>query len=153
MWIAFSLVSWRKKTRYQGFPYLLKAFFHPFVLTMTASAKSVYFFGLYLYGVAVPLVFFPNHLLRLMGIAETNEVWIRILGVLVGLIGFYYHRNGIAENRIFFKLTVPARIAVLVSFVLFVALKMASPMLIGFGVVDALGAFWTWRTLQAERRQ
>jgi ABC-type nickel/cobalt efflux system permease component RcnA len=120
---------------------------------MTAPAKSVCYFGFYLYGVAIMLVFFPNVLLRLMGMPETTEVWIRIVGVLAGLIGFYYHRNGIAENRLFFKLTVPARIAVLVSFILFVVLKMASPMLIGFGLVDVLGAFWTWRTLQAEQQQ
>lgn len=119
---------------------------------MTASAKSVYFFGLYLYGVAVTLVFFPNVLLRLMGIPETTEVWIRILGMLVGLIGFYYHRNGAANNHSFFPLTIPARITVLVAFVIFAVLEMVSPRLIIFGVVDLLGALWTWRALKQERK-
>lgn len=119
---------------------------------MTASAKSVCYFGFYLYVVAITLIFFPNHLLRIMGMPETTEVWIRVLGVLVGLIGFYYHRNGAANNRFFFPLTIPARITVLVSFVAFAALKMVSPMLIGFGVVDFLGALWTWWALKQEQK-
>jgi hypothetical protein len=115
---------------------------------MTASARSVCYFGFYLYGVGITLIFIPNVLLRSMGMPETNEVWIRIVGVLAGIIGFYYHRNGVANNRPFFALTVPARVAVLVSFVLFALLKLVSPMLIVFGVVDLLGAIWTWRTLK-----
>jgi hypothetical protein len=117
---------------------------------MTTAAKSVCYFGFYLYGVAIVLVFFPNLLLGIMGMPETTEVWIRILGLLTGIIGYYYHRNGIAENRIFFPFTVHARVLVFLSFVVFVALKMASPALIVFGVVDLLGAVWTWRTLRRE---
>lgn len=117
---------------------------------MTASAKSVCYFGFYLYVVAITLVFFPNLLLRLMGIPETTEVWIRVLGILVGIIGFYYHRSGVTNNRAFFPLTVPARAIVLVSFIAFAALQMVSPMLILFGVVDLLGALWTWRALKQE---
>jgi hypothetical protein len=117
---------------------------------MTAAAKSVCYFGFYLYGVAIVLIFFPNLLLGMMGMPETTEVWIRILGLLTGIIGYYYHRNGTANNRIFFPFTVHARVVVFLSFVVFVALKMASPMLIGFGVVDLLGAVWTWRALRRE---
>ena len=115
---------------------------------MTLAAKTVCYFGYYLYGVAITLVFFPNMLLRILGIPETTEVWIRILGVLVGIIGYYYHRNGAADNRLFFPLTVHARVVVFLSFVVFALLKMASPVLIGFGVVDLLGAIWTWQALK-----
>jgi hypothetical protein len=61
---------------------------------MTAAAKSVYYFGIYLYLVSATLIFVPNILLGTLGIPEINEVWIRALGVLAGLIGFYFHRTG-----------------------------------------------------------
>jgi hypothetical protein len=115
---------------------------------MDAASRSVCYFGFYLYGVALTLIFFPNVLLRLLGIPETDEVWIRIVGLLAGIIGYYYHRNGAAGNRFFFPLTVHARVLVFVVFGIFALLKMASPVLIGFGVVDLLGAIWTWQALK-----
>lgn len=118
---------------------------------MTPAAKTVCYFGYYLYGVSITLVFFPNLLLRVLGIPETTEVWIRILGVLVGIIGYYYHRNGAANNRSFFPFTVHARVVVFLSLAAFVLLKMAGPMLIVFGVVDLLAALWTLRALRREK--
>lgn len=115
---------------------------------MTAAAKSVYYFGWYLYVVGATLIFIPNMLLGLLGIPQTNEVWIRVLGVIVGLLGFYYHRCGAANNAQFFRLTVPARAFVFLAFVVFAVLKMASPMLIGFGVIDLAAAIWTYRALK-----
>ena len=47
---------------------------------MTPAAKSVYYFGFYLYLVGATLIFIPNFLLKTMGIPETNEVWIRVVG-------------------------------------------------------------------------
>lgn len=129
----------------------LKGLYDMKTIAMTPAARTVCYFGFYLYVVSVTLVFFPNLLLRILGIPETTEVWIRIVGVLVGLIGYYYHRNGAADNRLFFPLTVQARILVFLSFMVFVLLKMASPMLIGFGVIDLLGALWTWTALGRER--
>jgi len=115
---------------------------------MSPAAKSVYYFGFYLYLVSLTLVFFPNILLGVLHIPETNEVWIRVLGVLVGLIGFYYHRSGAKNISAFFPLTVPTRTVVLLSFIVFVVLKMASPVLIGFGAVDFAGALWTMMALK-----
>jgi hypothetical protein len=115
---------------------------------MSPAAKSVYYFGFYLYLVSITLVFFPNILLSALHIPETNEVWIRVLGVLVGLIGFYYHRSGAKNISAFFPLTIPTRVVVLIAFILFAVLKMASPMLVGFGVVDFAGAMWTMTALK-----
>ena len=115
---------------------------------MTAASKSVFYFGLYLYVVGATLIFIPNILLGILGMPQTNEVWIRVLGVIVGLLGFYYHQCGAAGNLFFVKLTIPARIVVFLAFVVFVVLKMASPMLIGFGVIDLAAAIWTHQALK-----
>lgn len=115
---------------------------------MTAAAKSVYYFGFYLYVVGLTLIFIPNFFLKAVQIPETNEVWIRVVGLLAFIIGFYYHRSGAANTTSFFKLTVPARVLVCIAFTVFVLLKYVSPMLIGFGVIDLLGAAWTWTALK-----
>jgi hypothetical protein len=115
---------------------------------MSAAAKSVYYFGFYLYLVGLTLIFFPNFLLGLVQIPATNEVWIRIVGVLVFCLGYYYHRNGEANDLQFCRTTVPTRCFVFVCFVTFVLRGYVSPMLIGFGVIDLLGAAWTWSALR-----
>jgi hypothetical protein len=50
----------------------------------------------------------------------------------------------------FFRFTVHARAPVIVFVVAFVAFGLAQPMMIGFGVVDLLGAIWTALALRSE---
>ena len=115
---------------------------------MTPAAKSVYYFGFYLYLVGATLIFIPNLFLSTLGIPETNEVWIRVLGVIVALIGFYYHQAGAKNISVFLPLTIPTRITVFIAFIILVILKMASPILIGIGGIDLAGAIWTFMALK-----
>lgn len=115
---------------------------------MTAAAKSVFYFGLYLYVVGITLLFAPNFLLSTLQIATTTEVWIRVLGILTLAIGFYYHQTGSKNIAAFFPFTVVVRVFVFLSFVVFVLLKYAAPSLILIGSVDLLGAAWTWWALK-----
>lgn len=115
---------------------------------MTAAAKSVYYFGFYLYLVGATLIFLPNLFLSTLGLPETTEVWIRVLGVIVVLLGFYYHQTGARNISAFFPLTIPTRITVFVAFIVFVLLKMTSPILIGIGAIDLAGAIWTFMALK-----
>jgi len=120
---------------------------------MSAASRSVTWFGFYLYLVGLTLLFFPNVLLSLVQIPETQEVWIRVVGVLALCIGFYYHMCGSKNDLYFVKLTVPVRVFVCICFVIFVLLKLVSPMLIGFGVIDLIGAIWTWSALREFRNR
>jgi len=115
---------------------------------MTPAGRSVCYFGFYLYAVGLTLIAVPNSFLHTLQLPETNEVWIRIVGVLAFCLGFYYHRTGIQNNVSFFKLTVPARILVFIAFTFFVLLKYVSPILVGIGAVDLLGATWTYYALK-----
>ncbi len=115
---------------------------------MTAAAKSVYYFGFYLYVTGITLVAAPNFLLTTLQLPNTNEVWIRVVGVLALCIGYYYHRAGAGNIHAFFKHTIPTRIFVFLSFTAFVLLNYVSPMLILFGAVDFAGALWTWWALK-----
>lgn len=115
---------------------------------MTAAARSVYYFGFYLYVMGITLIAVPNFFLRTLQLPETIEVWIRILGVVAFGLGYYYHRMAVQNMTAFFKLTVHVRTFVFLSFVAFVLLKYTSPILIGIGAIDLLGAIWTMTTLK-----
>ena len=118
---------------------------------MTAAAKSVCYFGFYLYATGLLLIVAPNFLLSTLQIPPTNEVWIRVVGVLAFCIGYYYHRAGAGNIHAFFKHTIPTRVFVFIAFFIFVLLNYVSPLLIVFGAADLAGATWTWMTLRKEK--
>jgi hypothetical protein len=119
---------------------------------LRSPAVSVRVFGLYLLGLALLLMTIPNTLLAIFGIANTQEYWIRVVGMLAGLIGFLYTRYAPHGDRTFFGLTVQTRASVIVFFLAFVLFASAPWQLLLFGAVDLIGAGWTWWTLAASRR-
>jgi hypothetical protein len=120
---------------------------------MSKSAHSVFLFGWYLGMLGLILVTVPNILLGVFQLPTTNEVWIRVVGVLVILLCFYYTQTARKEIKDFFQWTVYARCAVCLFFIAFVLLKYVSPVLILFGTVDLMGAIWTSFALRSERNQ
>lgn len=118
---------------------------------MSRSAVSVLVFAVYLFLLGVTLLVAPNLLLRLFGFPETAEVWIRVVGMLVTVLGFYYLQASRHELTAFLRATVYGRFSVLAFFVAFVLLGLAPAVLILFGVIDAAGATWTAACLRAER--
>jgi hypothetical protein len=116
---------------------------------MSKAARSVFAFSIYLFGLGLVLVAVPNFLLALFGLPETHEVWIRVVGMLVLILGYYYCRAARGELTSFFRWTVHGRFAVLVFFLAFVALGWAPPILILFGVIDAIAATWTAQALRS----
>ena len=118
---------------------------------MSKSAKSMFVFGLYLLVLGAILVLIPNALLRLFFFPPTTEVWVRVVGMLVFLLGFYYFQVGRNEVKRFFQWSVYARISVLFFFIGFVIADLAPPVLILFGIVDAAAAIWTQVCLRSEK--
>ncbi len=57
---------------------------------MSNSARSVLVFGIYLAVLGLVLLTVPNFLLVVFTLPSTNEVWIRVVGMLVLFLGFYY---------------------------------------------------------------
>lgn len=117
---------------------------------MSKAATSVFAFGAYLGGLSLILLFQPNFLLSLFGIAETEEVWIRVVGMLILILAVYYTQMAREEHTNFFWLTVYLRSAVIIFFSAFTLLGMVSPMLILFGAADFAGALWTWSALRSK---
>lgn len=118
---------------------------------MSNSARSVFVFGLYLVVLGIILLVAPNILLGMFSLPDTTEVWIRVTGMLVLFLGFYYTQAARQEMTSFFRWTVYVRSTVIVFFAAFVLLDFASPPLILFGAVDLLGAIWTGLTLRSAK--
>jgi len=115
---------------------------------MSRAAKSLFVFAIYLCALGLCLLLIPNLLLRLFGVPPTNEVWIRLNGMFVLCLSFYYARAARAELTDLIRWTVWARVAVIFYFVSFVLLVSATKWLLLFGVIDLLAAAWTWRALK-----
>ena len=110
---------------------------------MSTAGKSLFAYGVYLLLNAAGLLFSPNILLSLFGLPGTSEPWIRMLGLVVGEIGFYFvfaARKGITA---FYPATVVARYAAALVFAGLVVTGAGPWQLLIFAAVDLLAAAWT----------
>lgn len=117
---------------------------------MSAAGLSVFVFGIYLIVNGLGFTFIPNTLLGLFGMAATTEPWIRVLGWVLVILGYYYTQTGRNNIYQFFIWTVYARFSVMVMFLLFYLLGWAPATLLIFGAIDLLGAIWTFLALRSK---
>ena len=115
---------------------------------MSPAARSVFVFGLYLAGLGGALMLVPNLVLAPFGFPPTSEVWLRVAGSLVAIIGFFFLVAARHELTPFFRATLFARSFLFVSLSGFVLAGLAPAQLILFGVIDLLGALWTFFALR-----
>jgi hypothetical protein len=116
---------------------------------MSKAARSVHVFGMYLIVAGTGFVLVPNLVLSTLGMPTTTEVWIRVLGIVVTILGVYYVVAARSEATAYFRASVWLRAAFLVATLALVALGLAPAPIIGFGIVDLLGAVWTALSLRA----
>lgn len=117
---------------------------------MSQAAKSLFVFGVYVCGLGLLLLLAPNLLLRLFGLPPTNEIWIRVNGMFVLCLSFYYVQAARHELTNFIRWTIWGRGAVILYFAAFVLLVSAPKALLLFGLVDLLSAIWTWLALKKD---
>ena len=117
---------------------------------MSNSAKSVFFFGLYVALLGFLLIFFPNPLLRLVNVPATQEVWIHLAGMLLLFVGFFYAMAGRTNFVPFFRWTLVTRGVGAIFVAGFVLAGLISPVIILFWLGDLAGALWTFCALRQE---
>jgi hypothetical protein len=117
---------------------------------MSRAAVSVCVLSIYLYIMGLVLVITPDTLVRIFKFPEPDGLWIRVAGMLVIILGFYYSHAARAELRAFFVWTVIARTSVLLFFIAFVIAGLAPPALVLFGVIDFAAAMWTFFAMRSE---
>ena len=117
---------------------------------MSRAAKTLFVFGIYLCGLGLFLLLFPNILLRFFGAPPTNEVWIRINAMFIICLAFFYVQAARHGLTLFIRWTVWARVAVIFYLMTFVILLGAPKALLLFGLIDLLSAAWTFMALNRD---
>ena len=117
---------------------------------MSKSAKSVLIYGIYLAINGLMLLLIPNVLISSLGIESTNEVWIRLSGILLMAIAVYYIIGAKYEIIVILKATAFIRVSIILFFTAFVLLDLVSPNIIIISLIDFLGGFWTFVMLKKE---
>lgn len=121
--------------------------------SLSRAAVSVLAFATYLGLVGLWLVLAPDTLLGWFGFEPPEGVWVRVVGMLMLILAFYYTLAARHELTRLLQWTVYARASVILFFAGFVTIGAAEPVLLLFGVIDLLAATWTHLALRADRRE
>lgn len=119
---------------------------------MHPATPSIRYFGMYVVLTGAALVAAPGMLMSPLGIAPPTEIWVRVLGVLALVVGYYYLACARGEAVAFYRATVAGRLGFAGLIVLLVILYSAPVQLVLFGLADVAGAIWTSRGLRRSAR-
>jgi len=117
---------------------------------MKSAVLSIKVFGTYVVVTGLGLMLIPNLWLAPLGFPPTDEIWVRVLGLVVGVLGFYYWACALANARSFFVASVYGRCIFCAGCIGLVLLASAPWQIVIFGVVDVAGAAWTKLALENE---
>jgi len=117
------------------------------------SSLSMLVFAVYMGILCVALLLIPAPFVMFFGFERPDPLWIRILGIILGILTFYYAMAIREEAFQFYRWTSIARLVLLPSFLVFVLFDIAPPILIVFGTFETGCAVWTGLALRRERRQ
>lgn len=117
---------------------------------MTAAARSILVYAIYVFGLGATLLLIPNVPLPIVGLPEAADVWIRVAGMTVIFLAIYFYVAARNEYREIFKASVPIRFAVVGFFAAFAALGYTSWNILLFTPLDVLFAIWTWYSLRSD---
>jgi hypothetical protein len=109
---------------------------------MTTAARSALVHGAYALIGGLSLLVFPNEI-KMIGFDSQGDLWLRVFGLEVAVLGFFYIRAAQQENRQFFLASVYGRISFTIILFIMVVLDLSSINLVLFGVPDFLTAIWT----------
>ncbi len=118
---------------------------------MKQSTLSMLVFAIYMAILCVVFIAFPNNFTALFGLDRPDGLWIRVLGMVLGILAFYYIIAVREGNRSFYRWTFYGRLVIFPTLAVFVALRIAPPIVLLFGAWDTACGIWTGIALQRER--
>ena len=122
--------------------------------TKSQAALSTLAWGIYMIVVGLSLIVFPNGVLVTMGFEPTQEVWIRIGGLLALALGFYYVQLGRFPFAPFYPWKVMAHVGGVLIMTSFYLQGLAPANIFLFALADTLAALWTaWGIKQDRKRE
>ena len=117
---------------------------------MAPAAFTIKAFGIYVVATGIGLTLAPNLVLAPLGVPEAREVWLRMLGALAIVVGYYYLASAAGNARAFFVATVKGRFLFFALGIGLILFANAPWQVLLFGLVDVAGAVWTHLALKAE---
>lgn len=118
---------------------------------MSAAARSILAFGVYMMGQGLVMVVAPDLLLGLFGFPPVQDVWPRVVGWALMVLGYYYVRAALRGLTDFFRWTVGVRIAQFGFFLAIVLTGLVKPTMLAFSGFELLMGLWTGYALRQER--
>ena len=121
---------------------------------MNNARLSLLVFGLYMsliVGIGFMLV--PLPILHAFRLAAGDDIWIRFVGMLASILGFYYIQAARAGLDAFIPWTVPGRFYAAAFMLLLVLLGKVGSSLLLFASIDVAGAIWTWLALHSANKR
>jgi len=118
---------------------------------MKKSAASMFVWGIYAVLSGITFLLVPNLPLTLLGLGESQEVYPRLLGVAITVLGYYYLRAARQESMTpLYVWSVHARLGLTGAIIVLVIIGLAKPAMLGFAVAELAGSLWTAFALRAE---
>ena len=119
---------------------------------MSRAAKSVLAFSLVFINGGLSLLLAPQFVLSFLGFSFTELLFPRFVGMTMLVLAYYYVRAALSGLTEFFKWTVHARLMGVTFYIAFVAINVFPVTVLGFALMDLLGALWTkWSLVTDER--
>jgi len=119
---------------------------------MSRSAISILVFGIYLVFLGALLVILPNPLLGLVSLPPVTDVYLRLAGMLILILAFYFIMAARSGFTPFFRWTIVARLAAGLFLTGFILAGLARPVILLFWLGDLAGLLWTWWALRADEK-
>lgn len=106
--------------------------------------------GYYAIAIGIAFAAIPNVVFDIFGIPTTEEVWIRVVGLISIDLGLVYLGGALGKSVEVVKATIWGRMVVVGGLVA-VWIAGGPWQLVLFAAIDLVGLTWSWRALRAAR--
>lgn len=117
---------------------------------MKQSTLSMLVFAIYMAFLSIAFVLIPAPFVTFFGFATPDPLWIRIFGVVLGILAFYYAMAIREQAFRFYYWTSLGRLALLPAYAVFVLAGIAPWIALVFGAFESGCAIWTGIALRRE---
>lgn len=118
---------------------------------MKKSAVSVFVWGIYAVLSGITFLLVPNLPLTTLGLGESQEVYPRVLGIAITMLGYFYLRAARHESMTpLYAWSVHARLGLTGAIIVHVIFGVAKTPMLGFAIAELAGSLWTAFALRAE---
>lgn len=117
---------------------------------MNPACKTIYWFSFYPLLAGLSMIAAPALPLQILGWPIEGLDWIRMLGVVTMIVGYYYLQLGRNDVLAFCRYSAQMRIIIPVVFLFMVLAFGMNPLYIALTAVDFLGGLWTASALRKQ---